>query len=180
MESESDIVLVPVPVSMLGAVYRLLADLLEDEATQASVPGSVGLDYLMDQFSQLTSFAIPRSFTSYTGFPRAAPRPDVPWTAEDIVRLSESLRVYTVPSAYTMLDMAAANPGQEVSFSDVVDATGLPFAKVRGQISSFSTCIHNDFERQNWPVDVRKNRHGRQCYVFSDTSLAQAWIATRG
>lgn len=148
----------PVPVRFVPDVTRLLADLMaepsSDTATIVPVPTS----------------SVPSSLVS---------QPDVPdWTEEDLRRLLPLLTPQN-KVALAVLDLAAASPGNLVSFPDACQKAGLGTSQGRAGIGAMTkVCLK--IGKKQWPVSYHWAEGGENiAYYKMSQTTAERWLRVR-
>jgi hypothetical protein len=108
---------------------------------------------------------------------RATEYPDVPWSAEDLARLTEIDQL----TILTTMDLCAEHPGEWIPSEAIRDATGREVAKHRGDYGGFTGTVHRRFNRSNWPFKAKWEAEGpNQVYYMLDAQTAVMWLAARG
>jgi hypothetical protein len=98
--------------------------------------------------------------------------PEVPWTAEDLLRLRDIANA-TVLAA---LDLCAEQPGEWIPLRQLELRAGREHAQARSDLAQLTMAVKSGFGRRNWPFEAGWGKSGEKqsCYRLSD-DLAAVW-----
>jgi hypothetical protein len=146
--SNPEIVNVPVPVYLLPAVYEVLARGTSSERGPARATTT----------ARPNELATPRRFTN-----------------EELKVLKHHLPAGNPRRQF--LDRIAASPETWVGYDEVIEATGISDAQLRGQLSAFTGLLSRLFRNTEWPVKWVRGIGGKnQIYYWMEKEIADAWI----
>lgn len=136
-----------VPVSAYPHALSMLATLLGDGETTLADPASSPED------------------------DDAVDLPWVNWSTEDLSRLRQIANTGSLAA----MELAAANPGQPVTFSQVLDGSGLSVGQLRGHLAGLTQTVKRRFGRRNWPIRATYDPSEQEMRYSMDESTAARW-----
>ena len=148
-ELVADVVLVPVPKHLLGAVYLLLGREMESQSNRLRV------DAFPDRPAQRECA-------------------DTTWTEEELRRL-KGLITTAVPRA--VLDRVSEKVGSRVSFDEACRLAERTPIQGRGELSGFTKLVSKHFPGKPWPFEVAWLPGGRAEYLCQSECVARWWRA---
>lgn len=142
-----DVVLVPVPVSMLGVVYGALA-----RSMRLS-----DIDLLADSTSDPDPVVV---------------QGQGQWTRAMVERLEADL---SYMATRTLITMAAERAPRSVTFAEAVKQSGVEEKKLRAELGGLSKITKRTFGVKSWPFAVKYGDMGEASYSM-EPDVAQWWL----
>ena len=144
-----------------------MANNADDEMVSLSVPKR---HYAAVVRALAEAMAAETGQTKATAVARPTRKGEREWTAEEVGRLRSLL---TRPTARAMMDLASKNPGEGVTFTQVVEKVGCERRAGRGDLAAMTKLIRKRFSRDNWPLRVTQSPDG--ITYEASPEIAAAW-----
>ncbi len=93
------------------------------------------------------------------------------WTPDQVAALS---RLVTNPTVRALMELTSQTPGERVTFEQVYQQAGRPYAKARADLAGFTRLLRHQFDRTDWPVRATTGAKGQLEYSASP-AVAAAW-----
>jgi hypothetical protein len=106
--------------------------------------------------------------------PPPADDPDRQWTLQELRQLKSLIA--TRPAALELHDLTAANPGESMTFPELLEKTGVTREAARGQLASLTIIAKKRFNHDRWPVEVYWN--GPDLSYRMSAAIAELWRQT--
>lgn len=103
--------------------------------------------------------------------------PEVPWTIDDLTRLSNSTNATT----QALLEWAIEAPGQWIGLRELEARAGRSPAEARADLAQLTRTIKRTLSRSNWPFELQRPKDGVGPWSYRlPLDLATAWRAVSG
>lgn len=144
-------------------------------ATAATPPLATLPDPLRDALERLIQAA--RDIEPYLGAPGDesvyVDRQQGTWTPSMLNQLR--LEIYPYPAAVELLQFAAENAGQEVTYRDFLLRSDLSDTQVRAELGAMSKVARRLFGKKTWPIRTRQASDGVMRYLMPE-GIAEWWL----